>query len=97
MHRLHHATSPEYHDKNFTFDLVIWDRLFGTYATCDATVIESLPLGLGDNPFDKGSTTRSVLGAYFLTPYIEFWNTLRTGFKAWLPVRTPATPIGDSR
>jgi len=31
MHRLHHATDPKYYNKNFTFDLVLWDRLFGSY------------------------------------------------------------------
>jgi sterol desaturase/sphingolipid hydroxylase (fatty acid hydroxylase superfamily) len=87
MHRLHHAVSPSYHDKNFTFDLVIWDRLFGTYATCEASAVAGIPLGLDDNPFNDRSTLMGVLRNYFLTPYLVFWNELRKGFKAWLPAR----------
>ncbi len=30
-HRVHHATQPEYIDKNYGGILIIWDRLFGTY------------------------------------------------------------------
>lgn len=32
-HRLHHATNPEYRDKNFGGVLIVWDRLFGSFAT----------------------------------------------------------------
>lgn len=31
-HRLHHACNEEYIDRNFGGVLIIWDRLFGTYA-----------------------------------------------------------------
>jgi sterol desaturase/sphingolipid hydroxylase (fatty acid hydroxylase superfamily) len=87
MHRLHHAASPSYHNSNFTFDLVIWDRLFGTYATCDAAALTNMPLGLDDNPFNSRGTVRGVLRDYFLTSYVVFWHELRKGFKAWLPAR----------
>jgi sterol desaturase/sphingolipid hydroxylase (fatty acid hydroxylase superfamily) len=30
-HRVHHATNPEYLDKNYAAVLILWDRLFGTY------------------------------------------------------------------
>src|SRR5580700_1984270 len=30
-HRVHHASNPEYIDKNFGGVLLIWDRLFGSY------------------------------------------------------------------
>ncbi len=30
-HRVHHATNPDYLDKNYGAVLIIWDRLFGTY------------------------------------------------------------------
>ena len=97
MHRLHHAKAPEYHDKNFTFDLVIWDRLFGTYAHCE-TVAETLtlPLGLDENPFNRHNTVAGVLRDYFLTTYVEFWHELRRGLKAWLPTRSTAQqyPVG---
>jgi sterol desaturase/sphingolipid hydroxylase (fatty acid hydroxylase superfamily) len=87
MHRLHHAVSPEYHDKNFTFDLVIWDRLFGTYASCDAATASHIPIGLDDRTFNSGSSVKCVLRDYFLTSYLTFWEALRQGWRAWLPAR----------
>jgi alkylglycerol monooxygenase len=30
-HRVHHATNPEYLDKNYGAILIVWDRLFGTF------------------------------------------------------------------
>jgi sterol desaturase/sphingolipid hydroxylase (fatty acid hydroxylase superfamily) len=32
-HRVHHASNPEYLDKNFGGILIVWDRLFGTFAS----------------------------------------------------------------
>jgi sterol desaturase/sphingolipid hydroxylase (fatty acid hydroxylase superfamily) len=32
-HRVHHARNPEYLDKNFGATFIVWDRLFGTFAT----------------------------------------------------------------
>ncbi|HEY3358677.1 MAG TPA: sterol desaturase family protein [Polyangia bacterium] len=31
-HRVHHAVNPRYLDRNFGATLIVWDRLFGTYA-----------------------------------------------------------------
>ena len=31
MHRVHHSARPEETDSNFGFNLLWWDRLFGTY------------------------------------------------------------------
>jgi len=91
MHRLHHARAAQYHDKNFTFDLVIWDRIFGTYATCSDTEARAMPLGLDDNPFGRKSTVMGVLRDYFLTSYLVFWRALRNGFRAWVPTRLGGT------
>ena len=91
LHRLHHARAAEYHDKNFTFDLVIWDRIFGTYATCTAAEASAVPLGLDDNPFNRTSTVKDVLRDYFLTSYVVFWQALKAGVGAWLPVRSAGT------
>ena len=33
LHRVHHAINPEYIDKNFGNLLIIWDRMFGTFAS----------------------------------------------------------------
>ncbi len=34
-HRVHHAINPQYLDKNYGATLIVWDRLFGTYAPED--------------------------------------------------------------
>ena len=31
-HRVHHASDPDYLDKNYAGILIIWDRMFGSYA-----------------------------------------------------------------
>ncbi|MBT8136009.1 MAG: sterol desaturase family protein [Gammaproteobacteria bacterium] len=37
-HRVHHGTNPEYIDRNYGGILIIWDRLFGTFAAENAPV-----------------------------------------------------------
>jgi sterol desaturase/sphingolipid hydroxylase (fatty acid hydroxylase superfamily) len=96
MHRLHHAKSPSYHDKNFTFDLVLWDRLFGSYATCAPdTDPLTIPLGLEENPFNGHDSVGGALREYFLSTYLVFWQELRKGLQAWMPIRN-ARLIGPS-
>ena len=34
-HRVHHGTNPQYVDKNYAGVLIVWDRLFGTFAEED--------------------------------------------------------------
>jgi sterol desaturase/sphingolipid hydroxylase (fatty acid hydroxylase superfamily) len=87
MHRLHHATNPEYYNTNFTFDLVLWDRLFGTYTSCDAASLRAISTGLHHDPFNSGRSLRALLRDYFLTTYIIFWREVRKGVTAWLPAR----------
>jgi sterol desaturase/sphingolipid hydroxylase (fatty acid hydroxylase superfamily) len=84
MHRLHHASEPRFHDKNFTFDLVIWDRLFGTYANCDVQALSSVPIGLDHNPFNSPGIA-GLARDYFVTPYVVLWRSMRAGPSAWLP------------
>jgi sterol desaturase/sphingolipid hydroxylase (fatty acid hydroxylase superfamily) len=89
MHRLHHAKSPRYHDRNFTFDLVVWDRLFGTYAACPPdTDPLTIPLGLEENPFNGHETVGGTLWEYFLGTYLVFFQELRSGLRAWMPTRS---------
>ena len=39
-HRVHHASNPEYVDRNYGGMVIIWDRLFGTFAAeCPETTI----------------------------------------------------------
>ena len=91
MHRLHHARSPSYHNKNFTFDLVIWDRLFGTYAACaPGSDPLTIPLGLEENPFNAHRTVAGALREYFLSTYVVFFQEVRKGLRAWMPIRNVA-------
>jgi sterol desaturase/sphingolipid hydroxylase (fatty acid hydroxylase superfamily) len=39
-HHIHHSSAPHHLDRNFTMDLIIWDRLFGTYCDDFAGVTE---------------------------------------------------------
>jgi sterol desaturase/sphingolipid hydroxylase (fatty acid hydroxylase superfamily) len=44
-HRVHHASNKEYIDKNFGAVLIIWDRMFGTYAPEVTPVVYGLTGG----------------------------------------------------
>lgn len=51
-HRVHHGSNPEYLDKNYGGVLMIWDRIFGTYAPETAEVRYGITTGpVGYNPF----------------------------------------------
>ena len=83
MHRLHHAAAARYHDRNFGFDLVIWDRLFGTYIECEPEVdLNNLALGLETNHFNRRGTLAGILREYFVTTYLLLWNELRDSWRS---------------
>lgn len=44
-HRVHHGSNPEYIDRNFGSMLIVWDRMFGTYAPETVPVIYGLAGG----------------------------------------------------
>lgn len=48
-HRVHHGTNPQYIDKNYGNLLIIWDRLFGTYAKEEEPVVYGLVNNIGTN------------------------------------------------
>jgi sterol desaturase/sphingolipid hydroxylase (fatty acid hydroxylase superfamily) len=85
MHRIHHSNSPGYYNRNFSFDLVLWDRIFGTYAPADEAARVSV--GLADNPFNSSQSLKGVLRDYFLATYVEFWRAVKQGPRAWVPAR----------
>lgn len=96
MHRVHHCNSPAYYNRNFSFDFVLWDRLFGTYTLCEEAA--QLPIGLVDNPFNTDGSLKGVLRDYFVTTYLEFWRALKEGPRAWIPVRLSLrSTAGDQR
>jgi sterol desaturase/sphingolipid hydroxylase (fatty acid hydroxylase superfamily) len=52
-HRVHHASNPQYLDKNMGMVLIIWDKIFGTYQAelDDVKPVYGLTKNIGsDNP-----------------------------------------------
>jgi sterol desaturase/sphingolipid hydroxylase (fatty acid hydroxylase superfamily) len=51
-HRVHHASNPEYLDKNYAGILILWDRLFGTFEEERARPVYGLTKNIASfNPF----------------------------------------------
>ncbi|RYY90724.1 MAG: sterol desaturase family protein [Chitinophagaceae bacterium] len=50
-HRVHHASNPEYLDKNYGDVLIIWDKLFGTFAEEKETPSYGLTQPLNSHSF----------------------------------------------
>jgi len=51
-HRVHHASNPQYLDKNYGGVLILWDRLFGTFVPEDLPVVYGLTKNItSHNPF----------------------------------------------
>lgn len=48
-HKVHHANQPQYIDKNFSQVLILWDRLFGTFAPCEVPPVVGLVTPVHDN------------------------------------------------
>lgn len=48
-HRVHHGSNPQYIDKNFGGILIVWDKLFGTFAREEEKVIYGLTRNIGTN------------------------------------------------
>ena len=67
-HRVHHASNPEYLDRNFGGTLVIWDRLFGTYVRETTTPVFGITKPLPSN-------RASVVAA---GGYPALWSDLRS-------------------
>ncbi|MFT5258861.1 MAG: sterol desaturase/sphingolipid hydroxylase (fatty acid hydroxylase superfamily) [Saprospiraceae bacterium] len=47
VHRVHHGSNKQYHDKNYGGILILWDRLFGTYKTEEEKVIYGITTPVG--------------------------------------------------
>ncbi len=91
-HRVHHASDPEYLDKNYGGMLIIWDRIFGSYAEEQHRPTYGLTKNIDSyNPFRL---------QYYL--YAEIWHDVRRarGLRAklgyvfappgWQPSTDPA-------
>ena len=71
-HRVHHASNPEYLDKNYGGVLLIWDRLFGTYQAENSSL--RIRYGL---THDRSSPNNP-----FVVAYEELWLTLKAAARA---------------
>lgn len=71
-HRVHHASNPEYIDKNFGGTLMIWDHLFGTYQAERPDV--AIKYGLVHR--------RSHPNNPFVVAYEGMWEILKGLFQA---------------
>lgn len=71
-HRVHHASNPEYIDRNFGGVLLIWDHLFGTYQPERPDI--AIRYGL-THPRSRPSNPVFIA-------YEEIWNILRDAFRA---------------
>lgn len=69
-HRLHHSVNPAHYNKNFGSFIILWDRLFGTYANSN----EPIEIGIPDNPYNRnGFVSDMILGIKnFLFALIRF-------------------------
>jgi sterol desaturase/sphingolipid hydroxylase (fatty acid hydroxylase superfamily) len=63
VHRMHHSAADEHRDRNFGAIILLWDRLFGTYAAPAAHLRYGIP---GTPP------PRSLMGLY-----VEPWHSIR--------------------
>ncbi|WP_336514232.1 sterol desaturase family protein [Pollutibacter soli] len=50
-HRVHHSSNPEYLDRNYGDVLIIWDKLFGTFAEEKSKPVYGLTKPLGSHSF----------------------------------------------
>lgn len=79
-HRVHHGVNPEYVDRNYGGILIVWDRLFGTFAQERAPVVYGTV-----HPLETWNPVRNNL---------DFWRELgrrsRAAFgRGWFTVMRP--------
>jgi len=67
MHRVHHSVLLSEHDRNYGFNLSLWDRLFGTYLAQPEVGHQGMTIGL--TPYQSEAPTR--FGWSLLLP---FWR-----------------------
>jgi sterol desaturase/sphingolipid hydroxylase (fatty acid hydroxylase superfamily) len=80
-HGIHHASNPEYLDKNYGDVLIIWDKLFGTFVKEDKNI--QITYGL-TKPLESHSflwqhfhfTLEILLNFYYARGFKQKWRTL---------------------
>jgi len=88
-HRVHHAINPQYLDKNYGAILIVWDRLFGTYAEEEETPVYGITKPLASyNP-------AWAQVHYWVEMASMMWRAPRWRDKAQVLWRGPAwAPVG---
>ena len=74
-HRVHHASNPKYLDKNIGMTLIVWDRMFGTFAAEDPN--EPVRYGL-----TKPVTSRGPVNIV-LHEWKDIWRDVRIHARDW--------------
>ena len=81
-HRVHHATNPQYLDRNHAGIFIIWDRLFGTFQPEVEKPVYGLVKNIETyNPFKIAFLEWYHLGKDFFTAKTSFANKLKYLFK----------------
>ena len=65
MHRVHHSVHADEHNRNFGFNLALWDRLFGLYAAAPKDGHQAMTIGLADYQVDAPTRLVWSLGLPF--------------------------------
>ena len=74
-HRVHHASNPKYLDKNIGMTLIVWDRMFGTFAAEDPN--EPVRYGL-----TKPVTARGPVNIV-VHEWKDIWRDVCTHARGW--------------
>lgn len=61
MHRIHHSQIPRETDSNFSFNLSLWDRLFGSYTAQPTKGSDGINIGLKEYPATRDGAKLSYL------------------------------------
>jgi len=88
-HRVHHASNPQYIDKNLGGILIIYDRLFGTYAK------ETIPPVYGITHNIYSHNPKDVLLHEYKNVFIGVSEIKGLGKKISFLFSKPGTPIAD--
>jgi len=77
-HRVHHATNPQYLDRNHAGILIIWDRMFGTFEPEDERPIYGLTKNIATyNPFRVAFHEWIDMFSDVFSNKTTFWNRLK--------------------
>jgi alkylglycerol monooxygenase len=96
-HRVHHARNPKYLDKNYAGTLIIWDRMFGTFAPEEEEPVYGLtkPLNSWNPLWANLHVWRDLFRDAWLAP--RWRDKLRIWImpQGWRPEGLPAYPVAQ--